>query len=105
MSLSTHTEPMKGGYVYIMTNGTNGTLYIGVTAELAARVMQHRSGTGSDFCQRYGLVRLVYIERHERIDDAIAREKAIKAWRRAWKLNLIAKTNPNWDDLFYTINA
>jgi len=73
---------MKGGYVYIMTNGASGTLYIGVTANLGARVAQHRSGSGSDFCRRYGLVRLVYIERHDRIDDAIAREKALKAWKR-----------------------
>jgi len=105
MSLSTHTALMKGGYVYIMSNRPSGTLYIGVTSNLAARVAQHRSGTGSDFCRRYGLVRLVYVERHERIDDAIAREKALKAWKRAWKLDLIAQANPNWDDLFATINA
>ena len=76
MSLPTHTALMKGGYLYIMTNGPSGPLYIGVTANLAARVAQHRSGSGSDFCHRYGLVRLVYIERHDRIDDAIARESA-----------------------------
>jgi len=105
MSLPTQTEPMKGGYVYIMTNGVSGTLYVGVTADLAARIVQHRSGTGSDFCRRYGLERLVYVERHDRIDDAIAREKALKAWKRSWKLDLIEKANPNWDDLFSTINA
>ena len=105
MSLPTHTALMKGGYVYIMTNAPSGTLYVGVTSDLAARVVQHRSGSGADFCRRYGLVRLVYVERHERIDDAIAREKALKAWKRAWKLDLIAKANPNWDDLFATINA
>ena len=84
-----------------MTNGPSGTLYIGITANLAARVAQHRLGSGSDFCRRYGLVRLVYIERDDRIDDAIAREKALKAW----KLDLIAKANPDWDDLYSTINA
>ena len=105
MSLPTHTALMKGGYLYIMTNGPSGTLYIGVTANLAARVAQHRSGSGSDFCHRYGLVRLVYIERDDRIDDAIAREKALKAWKRAWKLDLIAKANPDWDDLYSAINA
>ncbi|MDB5736528.1 MAG: Excinuclease subunit domain protein [Sphingomonas bacterium] len=96
---------MKGGYVYIMTNGPSGTLYIGVTANIAARVVQHRSGTGSDFCRQHSLTTLVYVERHERIEDAIAREKALKAWRRAWKLDLIGRSNPGWEDLFLTINA
>jgi putative endonuclease len=66
---------MKPGWVYIMTNKPFGTLYIGVTSDLVARVHQHRSGTGSDFCKRYGLDRLVYAERHERIDEAIARRR------------------------------
>ena len=96
---------MNGGYVYIMSNGPSGTLYIGVTANLPARIMQHRNGSGSDFCRKYGLTRLVYMERHERIEDAIAREKTLKTWRRAWKLNLIGQHNPEWDDLFPTLNA
>lgn len=96
---------MKGGYVYIMTNRPSGTLYIGVTANLAARVMQHKNGTGSDFCRQHGLDRLVYMERHERIEDAISREKAMKAWQRAWKLNLIGRFNPDWNDLYDTLNA
>lgn len=90
---------MKQGWVYIMTNATYGTLYIGVTSGLAARVAQHRGGTGSDFCSKYGLTRLVYAEQHDRIDDAIAREKAMKAWKRAWKIRLIEESNPTWDDL------
>ena len=94
----------KRGYVYIMTNGPSGTLYTGVTANLAARVHQHRSGTGSDFCHENGLTRLVYVETHERIDAAIAREKAIKKWKRGWKLNLIGKANPDWRDLWDEIN-
>lgn len=76
-----------------------------MTANLAARVHQHRNGEGSDFCRRYGLTQLVYVEEHARIDEAIAREKAMKAWRRSWKLNLIGKTNPDWADLYLTINA
>ncbi|WCT75469.1 GIY-YIG nuclease family protein [Sphingomonas naphthae] len=96
---------MKGGYVYIMTNGPSGTLYVGVTAHLAARITQHRTGEGSDFCRRYGLTRLVYIEPHATIMEAIAREKAIKAWQRGWKLNLIERANPGWDDLYLTLNA
>ena len=96
---------MAGGHVYIMTNAPSGTLYIGVTADIAARVTQHREGTGSEFCKRHGLTRLVYIEHHERIDEAIAREKALKAWKRAWKLDLIGKANPHWSDLYLTIIA
>ena len=91
---------MAGGWVYIMTNGPYGTLYIGVTADLAARIFQHREGRGSDFCRRYGLTRLVYCEPYERIDDAIAREKAMKAWKREWKIALIEKANPEWVDMF-----
>jgi putative endonuclease len=96
---------MKCGYVYIMSNGVSGTLYIGVTADIAARVFQHKNGTGSDFCRRHGLTRLVYVECHDRIDEAIVREKAMKAWKRAWKLNLIEKVNPDWHDLYNEINA
>jgi putative endonuclease len=94
-----------GGWVYIMTNGPHGTLYIGVTADLATRVYEHREGRGSIFCRKYGLKRLVYAERHEAITEAIAREKAMKKWKRQWKLRLIRKHNPDWLDLYETINA
>jgi putative endonuclease len=96
---------MQGGYVYIMSNGPSGTLYVGVTADLANRIFQHRTVTGSTFCQTHGVTRLVYVGRHDRIEEAIAREKAIKAWKRDWKLNLIGKANPGWRDLFDEINA
>ncbi|RVT94605.1 GIY-YIG nuclease family protein [Sphingomonas crocodyli] len=86
-----------------MTNQTQGTLYIGVTGNLAARVHAHRTGTGSDFCREHGLTRLVYTEPYDRIEDAIAREKSLKAWKRSWKLNLIEKANPGWTDLFDVI--
>ena len=91
---------MKAGYVYIMTNGPSGTLYIGATAYLAGRVMQHREGRGSSFCKQWGLTRLVYAERHESIDDAMNRELQMKKWKRGWKLNLIGRCNPDWRDLF-----
>jgi putative endonuclease len=91
---------VKPGWIYIMTNAPYGTLYIGVTAALEARIFQHRNGEGSDFCRRYGLHRLVYCEQHGRIDDAIAREKAMKAWKRKWKIDLIESSNPQWGDLF-----
>ena len=91
-------------WVYIMTDAPSGTLYTGVTANLAARIQQHREGRGSDFCREHGLTRLVYVERHETMLDAIAREKALKKWKRAWKLNLIGKMNPDWEDLWEKIN-
>ena len=94
----------KGGWVYIMTNGPHGTLYVGVTALLSARIMQHREGHGSAFCAENGLTRLVYVERHEDIRDAISREKAIKKWKRSWKLRVICQLNPDWRDLWEDIN-
>ncbi|WP_324076082.1 MAG: GIY-YIG nuclease family protein [Erythrobacter sp.] len=94
-----------GGWVYIMSNAPHGTLYIGVTADLAARVFAHREGRGSEFCRRFGLTRLVYTERHEAITDAIAREKAMKRWKRQWKLKLVRQQNPDWLDLFETLNG
>jgi len=96
---------VKGGWVYIMTNRRDGVLYIGVTANLAARTYQHRAGQGSRFCKRYNLTRLVLAEPYPTIEEAIAREKAMKAWLRAWKIEAIETTNPGWDDLFDTINA
>jgi len=96
---------MKGGYVYIMADRYRGTIYIGVTAQLPARIHQHRTGDGSDFCKRHGLDRLVYVERHEDIRDAIAREKAMKKWNREWKIRLIEEQSPDWLDLFDTLNA
>ena len=89
-----------GGWVYIMSNRKNGVLYIGVTSDLPARVTQHKSGQGSKFCKRYGLDRIVHAEPFDTIETAIAREKAMKAWKRAWKIELIETQNPNWDDLF-----
>ena len=96
---------MRGGWVYIMADRYRGTLYIGVTSELAARVWAHREGRGSGFCARYGLKRLVYAEQAPTIAEAIAREKAMKKWNRAWKIELIEQANPDWDDLFETINS
>ena len=89
----------QGGWVYIMADRYRGTMYVGVTTHLAARIEQHRSGTGSDFCARYGLKRLVWAECGETILDCIAQEKRIKRWRRAWKFDLIERANPQWDDL------
>ncbi|GHC91187.1 GIY-YIG nuclease family protein [Novosphingobium pokkalii] len=90
----------KGGWVYIMTNRPRGILYVGVTADLARRVVQHRDGSGSAFCAAHALARLVWAERGEAIEDCIAHEKRLKRWQRAWKIALVERTNPDWEDLF-----
>ena len=91
---------MRSGFVYIMTNKRNGTLYIGVTSNLVSRVTQHREGHGSEFTTRYGLTMLVWYEEWARIADAIQRETSLKRWPRKWKLALIEKHNPDWRDLY-----
>ena len=91
---------MKGGWVYIVTNKRNGTLYVGVTSQIARRAWEHREGVVEGFTKRYGLKRLVYVEHHDEITNAIQREKRMKSWPQAWKINLIRESNPNWDDLY-----
>lgn len=93
----------RGGYTYIMTNKPRGVLYIGVTADIATRIWQHRNGTGSAFCKKYGLTRLVLVEPHDDIVLAISREKALKAWKRDWKIRLIESSNPDWLDISHLI--
>jgi putative endonuclease len=88
----------KRGWVYIMTNKRGGVLYIGVTADLPARIYQHKKGQGSAFCRKYGLTILVLVEEYPTIVEAIAREKAMKAWKRHWKIELIEASNPDWSD-------
>ena len=94
---------MKEGYVYILANRKNGTLYTGVTSNLARRVYQHKMNLTKGFAQKYGVNQLVYYEGPGEILAAIAREKQIKRWRRDWKLQLIEKQNPNWKDLYRKI--
>jgi putative endonuclease len=89
-----------GGWVYFMTNRRNGTLYAGVTSDLPRRAYQHREGLIQGFTKRYGLKMLVYYEQYDDIRTAIAREKAIKHWPRAWKVRLIHAMNPEWKDLY-----
>ena len=95
---------LRGGWIYMMADRYRGAIYIGVTADLAARVYAHREGRGSRFCARYGLKRLVFAEQAPTIEDAIAREKAMKKWRRAWKIQVIERANPDWDDLYEMMN-
>lgn len=89
----------KSYYVYLMTNRNNGTLYIGITNNLEARTQQHKQGKGSRFTSKYGLTLLVYYEHFHYVNDAIAREKELKRYRRKWKLELINKHNPFWNDI------
>jgi putative endonuclease len=91
---------MRGGWVYIMTNRPNGTLYVGVTNDLPRRAWEHREGVVDGFTKRYGLKRLVFSEHHDEIQTAIQREHTIKHWPRLWKLRIIAAKTPNWDDLY-----
>ena len=90
--------------VYMMASKMNGTLYCGVTSDLARRAYEHRVGANDGFTKRYGVKLLVWYEFHERMDAAIAREKQIKAGDRAKKVALIAATNPDWRDLYSILN-
>ena len=89
-----------GGWVYIMADRYRGTIYVGSTADLALRIVQHREGQGSKFCAEYGLTRLVWAELLPTMQDAMDQEKRIKRWRREWKFALVEKNNPEWRDLF-----
>ncbi len=91
--------------VYIMASRRNGTLYVGVTNHLAARAFQHRTGHGSEFTSKYAVTRLVWYEHYVDVNEAIAREKQLKKWERRWKLDLIESINPNWADLYETLNV
>ncbi len=86
-------------FVYILTNKRAGVFYTGVTSDLERRSWQHRTGDLRGFSQKFGLKTLVWFETHRDIHEAIAREKAIKHWRRPWKIALIEKDNPEWRDL------
>ena len=90
---------MKQPCVYMMASKRNGTLYIGVTSNLVQRVWQHRQGLVEGFTKRYRVHTLAWYEVHATMETAIAREKALKGWKRAWKLELIEKANPDWRDL------
>ncbi len=93
-----------GGWLYFVSDRRNGVLYVGVSADLARRAWEHKQGAMQGFTQRYGVTRLVYYEWHDRIIDVIQREKNIKHWKRAWKVELIERMNPAWDDLYETLN-
>ena len=86
-------------WVYILASAIGGTLHIGVTNNLIRRVYEHKAGLADGFTKRYRIHRLVYFEQYDDVDAAILREKRLKKWNRAWKIELIEELNPNWDDL------
>lgn len=91
---------MKQPAVYVMASGRRGTLYVGVTTNLLQRAWQHREGALGGFTERYGVKDLVWYEQHGSMESAICREKALKKWRREWKLDLVETSNPEWRDLW-----
>ncbi|MDD5207500.1 MAG: GIY-YIG nuclease family protein [Desulfobacterales bacterium] len=90
-------------YVYILASKRNGTLYIGVTSNLVRRTWEHKQDLVEGFTRKYGVKTLVYYEVHDNPEAAITREKQIKKWERDWKIRLIEKVNPHWDDLYEKI--
>ena len=94
---------MKQPPVYLLASRCRGTLYVGVTSDLVQRVWQHKQGLVEGFTKRYGVHLLVWFEMHATMLEAITREKRIKAWKRAWKIELIEANNPRWLDLYETI--
>ena len=90
-------------YVYIMASQRNGTLYVGVTNDLVRRVYEHKEGLGDGFTERHGVKALVTFEAHDRAGQAIQREKTLKHWVRDWKIALIERDNPHWDDLYESL--
>jgi putative endonuclease len=96
---------MKQPAVYLMASQRNGTLYVGVTSDLIKRDWQHRTHAVAGFTEKYDVTLLVWFEQHATMESAISREKAIKKWNRAWKLDLIEQTNPNWLDLWSVITG
>ena len=90
----------KGGYIYIISNKNKSVLYTGVTSNLQVRIYEYKQGECSFFAKKYNCVDLLYFEFFEDIESAIAREKQIKKWKRAYKENVISQMNPNWCDLY-----
>ena len=95
----------KQPVVYILASKRNGTLYIGVTSDLVKRVWQHKNDVAEGFTKKYGVHTLVYYEMHADMTEAIRREKQLKQWNRAWKIELIGKENPEWLDLWPTLTV
>ena len=87
-------------YVYILASRKNGTLYVGMTKDIAKRTIRHKGRQGNEFTAKYDVLKLVYYEKHKSLEEAAKREKQLKKWRRQWKMKLIEKNNSEWQDLF-----
>jgi len=94
---------VKGGFVYIMASGRNGTIYIGSTSDLVQRAWQHRNGLVKGFTRDHGCTLLVWYEVHDDLQEARLRELQLKKWKRQWKLSMIEAMNPEWEDLYPTL--
>jgi putative endonuclease len=92
-------------YVYLLASQTRGTIYTGMTNHIGRRTFEHREGQNAGFTKDHSVKRLVHIETFEEVRDAITREKRIKKWNRAWKIELIEQHNPEWRDLWFELNA
>lgn len=95
----------KEYFIYILASKRSGTLYIGMTDNLANRISQHKNGRGSYFTNRYKVHSLVYCETNTSLEEARKRERNMKAWKRAWKIGLIEQDNPDWNDLSITLRV
>ena len=93
--------PDKSPCVYILASNSYGTLYIGVTSDLTKRVWQHKNSLGDGFTKKYSIHKLVWFELHHRMYTAIEHEKRLKSWKRDWKIKVIERSNPDWNDLYY----
>ena len=94
---------MKQPAVYILASQRKGTLYVGVTSDLVKRIWEHKNELVEGFAKKYQVHRLVYFEQHQTMENAITREKQLKKWNRAWKIELIEKNNPHWRDIWQDI--
>lgn len=90
---------MQEHYVYILANKRNGTLYVGMAENITKRVVKHKDRRANWFAAKYDVRKLVYYEKHKSLENVIKREKQIKKWNRRWKIKLIEKQNPEWEDL------
>ena len=92
-------------YVYILVSEKYGAIYIGVTNDIARRVLEHKNGLVEGYTKKHGIKRLVYVEAFDYVDQAIQREKQLKKWKREWKIDLIVNANPDWKDLYEDIQS
>ena len=94
---------MQEYYVYILASKRNGTLYVGMTEDIGKRTVRHKDRRANQFAAKYDVLKLVYYEKHKSLEEAVKREKQLKKWNRRWKIRVIERLNPKWDDIFSEI--